>query len=427
MKKSLLIIAAFVVALSASAQKTFKKANLNGLKFDKTSVMASMQYEKPASASFKTARRAAVGSLYGSYVASELSLDEETYECFAVTFEEANLTEDGVTYNVKIKDFWMKGTELYGVFDEANNTLRIPNQLIWANESLEGLGYTEATKTFGPLEILNINGEDVNENDLLFEYNPEEGVFTFDESQSTAYYIYADGKTSDGEDVGGWTYASEVRIAPYNGVMSFNTTAEPFQTQAPREGSNWGYGEMPINFEDWDTSYTINGFLGSGCVSVGYDAINGTATMAMHQPLSTDNYGEGQGYMQLFGVVVNAEEGTISFDKNVENMNGDYYPNVLVDGRPADVIMFYGVDEEQKVYTYNEYFIPLTEGDEPYWMGGYFCRLDITFYKDGGAGINETKTNGQKGNSRTFNLMGQQVSANAKGLVIRDGKQLINK
>jgi hypothetical protein len=42
------------------------------------------------------------------------------------------------------------------------------------------------------------------------------------------------------------------------------------------------------------------------------------------------------------------------------------------------------------------------------------------------AGISNVKTNA-KNTVKTYNLMGQEVNANAKGLIIRDGKKLINK
>ena len=41
-------------------------------------------------------------------------------------------------------------------------------------------------------------------------------------------------------------------------------------------------------------------------------------------------------------------------------------------------------------------------------------------------GISNVKTNA-KNSVKTYNLMGQEVNPSAKGLIIRDGKKLINK
>lgn len=430
MKKSLLIATiALFVAVGASAQKTAKNVSLNGTKFDKTAVMSSCQFgQNVTSKKFKVAKRAAVGDLYGTYVATETGTDETTLNCFSVTLEEANFEEEGITYNVKIKDFWSEGTECYGIFDPEDNTLKIPSLMtIWADENLQDLGYSEATKTYGPLVIINIDAEDKVdvEGDIVFIYDEEEGTFTFDDNSTSAYYIYALGKTAEGEDVGGWTYAYDVSFAPYNGVMSFSTTSARFMTKEPREGSNWGYGELPINYEDWDTSFQINGFLKSGSISIGVNADDKTATMMMHQPLSTDNYGEGEGHMELCGVALDKEQGMISIDATIESINGEYYKDVAIEEKPCDFICFYGVDENN-YYTYNEYFIPLTEG-QSYWMGGWFCALDLTLYKDDSTGINEISSASKNTTGKTYNVMGQQVGANAKGLLIRDGKKFVIK
>ena len=417
------MVAAMMVAMGANAQKVAKVTSVDGVKFDKTAVMAATNFDKPAR-SLKGIKRAPASGIFGTRVATENYLGKDVFQAFGVTIEEANEVIDGETYNVKICNFWEEGTTLYGIFNEEENTLRIPNQLIWTDTSLEGLGYSDATKTYGPLEIINIDGDGkVSEEDLLFEYDEDLNVFTFDGDQTTAYYIYADGVDGDGEEVGGWTYSYDVTMSPYNGVMSFSTTSARFMTRDPREGSSWGYGELPINYEDWESSVQINGFLGSGCITVGVNNTDNTAFINMHQPLSGSSYGSDQGLMQLVGVVQDEEAGTISWSADVESIQGEVYRDVTVDDRQADAITFYGVDPETNYYTYNEYFIPLTEG-QGYWMGGWFCALDLVLYKDAAA-ITDVKSDAQKTN-KTFNLMGQQVQ-NAKGLVIRNGKKVVLK
>lgn len=423
MKKNLLIaVAALFVAVGADAQKVAMKSELVGSKFDKNAVMASEKYEKAPVSKKIVKRAAALNDIFGTFCATQLAADNETYESFSVTFEAANETVNEVACNVKISDFGMEGTTCYGVYNEEEGTLRIPNQIIWADASLEALGYSSTTATYGPLEILNVDADDqVTTGDIVL--IEDDGKFYFDDTETSLYYIYADGLDS------GWDYGSDVTIAPYNGVMSFSTTATKFQTQAPKEGSSWGYGEMDINYEDWGSSVQINGFLGSGCITIGYGE-NNTASIATGQRLSSTNYGtsDAPAYMVITGVILNEEEGTISIDENgtVQQISGDVIKDVEIDGRPADVIRFYGVDENN-YYTYNEYFIPLDE-NQKYWMGGYFCALDFILFKDGASGINAiTTANNTNKTSKIFNLAGQQVGKNYKGIVVENGVKKIQK
>ena len=115
----------------------------------------------------------------------------------------------------------------------------------------------------------------------------------------------------------------------------------------------------------------------------------------------------------------------ISIDATIESINGEYYKDVVIEEKPCDFICFYGVDENN-YYTYNEYFIPLTEG-QSYWLGGWFCALDLILYKDDSTGINEISSASKNTTGKTYNVMGQQVGANAKGLLIRDGKKFVVK
>ena len=422
MKKSLLIMAAAMfVAIGANAQKVLSKSNIAGIKFDKTAVMEASKFDgSHKQVTKQTPKKAsAIGTIFGSRVATQLAPDEETYEAFKFTLEEANVQDDkGNTYNVKINDFGIEGTTCYGIYNETDGTLRIPNQIIYDNVSLVGLGYSEATATYGPLEIVNIDSEDlVSEEDIVFV--EEDGIFTFAEENTSAYYIYADGLDS------GWTYAFDVAFGPSNGEVSYYTTSTRFITEPGT--SAWGYGEEEITYEDWGTSVQINGFLGTGVISIGKNG-DGTVTMMMGQRLSGDNYGDPYGYMHLVADALDEEAGTISVDTSIESIDGEIFEDVTVDGRPADVIRFFGV-EDGKI-TWEQYLCPGTNTDEDdrwYTLGGHFCDFQFILYKDGGTGINNVKADTANKTVKTYNLMGQEVNANTKGLIIRDGKKFVNK
>ena len=57
---------------------------------------------------------------------------------------------------------------------------------------------------------------------------------------------------------------------------------------------------------------------------------------------------------------------------------------------------------------------------------GWCCNTWIETDPVEGAGISDVKTNA-KSTVKTYNLMGQEVNASAKGLIIRDGKKMLNK
>ena len=59
---------------------------------------------------------------------------------------------------------------------------------------------------------------------------------------------------------------------------------------------------------------------------------------------------------------------------------------------------------------------------------GYACNMSVeTDEHAASTGINEVNANTRQSNGKTYNVLGQQVSAGAKGLLIRDGKKYIAK
>ncbi|MDY4731211.1 MAG: hypothetical protein SO294_02005, partial [Prevotella sp.] len=61
------------------------------------------------------------------------------------------------------------------------------------------------------------------------------------------------------------------------------------------------------------------------------------------------------------------------------------------------------------------------------WFGGVTISLDKDFQITAGIeNVNNTVESKIK-NAKTFNIMGQRVNSNAKGLIIRDGKKFLKK
>ena len=436
MMKNLLFATALLVAASASAQQLNKvdiQKNVSLENMTAKSVKALDKHTLGNNTAAKKAQAKAIKNMYTAWMGTELATDENVTNAFEMSMEEVNVKdEEGNIYNVQIKDFWQEGTTMLGIYDAEAGTLRIPAQDIC--ESTTDLGYTN---DYGPLTILSLRSDE--DNSVGFELVFVENEGTFELADSLAgYYIYAFEFEGEGGQKGtGWTYAWDVRLAKMNGIMDFRTTAKNFQTTEPKEGSSWAGGTYPINFQDWDISIQINGFpsradgMRGGCVTIDLND-DGTATMMMGQQLSDYYYGEGKGYMRLVGVAQD-EEGYINIDPTVESITGEYHKDIEVTTEiKGDVIAFYTVDEEG-YYATNEYICPLNDSQE-YWIGGYFCGLEFDlfpFYLSDVDGISDNHVTLEQRlkNTKTYNLMGQQVNRKeaGKGLLIRDGKKFFKK
>ena len=431
MKKSLLIIALVAFGISANAQKKIATKDINlpkdlsAVKVERNASVESLS--SPAKVRNITRLATEDNGIYGEWISTQLDTRGESYGAQKVTLEKVNeVDEDGTVFNVLMKNFWMDGTEAYGIYDEAAGTLTFPSQIVAT--STKELGYSNE---YGSLLLITITAEDEVSEDPLVLVKDETGAFVLSETLS-AYYIYAvdyvDQET--GETGAGWDYAFELTLQPINGYMDFATTSTRFQVE---EVDGWGDGMNDINYQDYETNIIINGFLGMGVVSIDIND-DGTCTMQLKQTLGTDYYGEDYKYMRLIGVSDDPDKpGYILIDEAKESSNGDIFRNVTLQGGvEADVIRFFGVNDQNQ-YTYNEYFYGGSTPDADgrwYTLGGFFCAFEFVLFHNAQDGIEEVgMTREEKIKStKTYNIMGQQVDrSTAKGLLIRDGKKYIAK
>jgi hypothetical protein len=425
------MIAAMAFSASVSAQTALSAKGINqprDLSTVKVEKKMSMEAVTAPKAMKKTARVAAAdGDIYGDWVSTQLDYRGEAYGAQTVTLEKADLEDkDGTVYNVLLKNFWMDGTEAYGIYNEKEGTISFPSQVI--AQSTKALGYSTE---YGRLALYCITVKDEVTNDPLVLVKDDEGNFVLQEDIA-AYYIYAEDYVDEetGEKGAGWDYAYELQILPINGYMNFFTTAERFKIDPATEG--WAEGENFINYQDFETNVMINGFLGMGVISIDIND-DGTCSMQLQQTLGMDYYGADYGYMRLIGVGDDPDRpGYIMIMEDKESSKGDIYRNVELKGEvQADVIRFY--DHDDNGYIYNEYYYGASSPDADgrwYTLGGFFCALELDLFHAGDTGVEELgMTREQKIKStKTYNLMGQQVDRKtAKGLLIRDGKKYIAK
>ena len=419
MKKSLLLSAAIMIAASASAQvfnpaqKSLRPMNVQELVAKKVTPMQSTTVVAKAA----KPKKMEAEQLYTKKVLIQSDYNETCYDANYLTFEEVNVEQDGVVYNVQMNGLTAEGTTALGVYDPEAGTMTFPPQVIAENTT--DLGYSTE---YGPIELYAVDAEgNVSENPLVFEESEEGFVIS---SDFKGYFCYMPEfiDPENGKEGGTWATGFNCSIVPVNAKMSYYASGASFKDDPEAEG--WAPGSCDINYEDWETSLNIN-------------EDGETCTMAAGQQLLAHNYDTkdfAYGYMCLWTAPPD-EEGIlqVNYDPN-SYLEGEVYKDVtLSDGTECDYyIRFFGVDADNKI-TNRQYFGGFTNEDEKgkaYWIGSYFCDLEFIMPKAVPTGIQDNpqmRIDNIK-NTKTYNLMGQQVDRkSAKGVLIRGGKKYIAK
>ena len=432
MKKSLLLSAAIMIAASASAQvfnpaqKSLRPTNVQELVAKKVSPMQSTTVVAKAA----KPKKMEAEQLYTKKVLIQSDYNETCYDANYLTFEEVNVEQDGVVYNVQMNGLTAEGTSALGVYDPEAGTLTFPPQVIAENTT--DLGYSTE---YGPIELYAVDAEgNVSDEPLVFEESEEGFVISSDFMGYFCYLPeYIDPETAEEGAI--WSTGFNCSIAPVNAKMSYYATGASFKDDP--EASGWATGSCDINYEDWETSLNINGFAKGYCVSLDINEDGETCTMAAGQQLLARNYDTedfAYGYMCLWTTPPD-EDGylRVNYDPN-SYLEGEVYKDVtLSDGTECDYyIRFFGVDADNKIIN-RQYFGGFTNADEKgqsYWIGSYFCDLEFIMPKPVPTGIQDNpqmRIDNIK-NTKTYNLMGQQVDRkSAKGVLIRGGKKYIAK
>ena len=152
------------------------------------------------------------------------------------------------------------------------------------------------------------------------------------------------------------------------------------------------------------------------------------------------DYEEPYGFMHLVGCYIEGNQ--IGRDPNKEFLNGfvstdaksgaklyefykSEYKEAWTDEDGEHEAGYYMVDDDPN---YCRYYAVASnnDADGAAYSMGWCCNTWIETDPVEGTGISDVKTNA-KSTVKTYNLMGQEVNANAKGLIIRDGKKMLNK
>lgn len=439
MKKFLLsFAAAIMVATGASAQKISSLNALRGyqpenLKLEKVAKKCD-NLSITKNVAKKNAKRAEDASIEGVYILNAGNFDDDFTKSsmFSLYFEDGSINLDQYednpefTYNVVLEDFTLAGATVYGLYEDGQ--ILIPMQTIFTHSTYKEIvisgGYRSGESNLGYGKALILNVYDDGTMDVDEDIEDESD----DATTGWVSFIpnYVDSET--GEEGGLWDYGFDLAAMKPNATMSYETSGKLLGGT----GSGWASVEKRVYVEDWGSEIVVSNFLGLCPISI---TINDDGTCEIPLPQDVDDYdyerydnSYAYGRMRLLGVYSD-EEGYIHIDYDAESLEGRALDSGFV---------FYSLryNEEDGKYYYTSDIWPYicvgTAGDMsseatyPYVMG-YVFGMDI-FYDEvedaeGISTINANKTTGTK----TFNLMGQQVTRNGKGLFIRNGKKFVRK
>ena len=397
MKKSLLIVFAAVLALSASAQRkvSFQKANIDGLKVTMSESgiltgMKSVQAARQHSFSVSNARKAAVASVddvLGSYIFEDFADQEQTIPQDLVL----KMTKTEGENKVYIANFAGYKGGITGTLNAEEGYIDFGGGQTMAEISMTDPDTGNPVTMKLILLSLHEGDEENLYDDVTFTID-DDGSLVLDQS---AIYVYIEGGPYDGRCA---AYYPDLVMPKCNAK---ETVSNDFDNgTAPTEISNEVY------VEDLETAVNVYGMFGQSFVSFNIND-DRTVNVEFDQPLMAT---------------------PSSADKSVY---GDYYFFYPATKDDSDAGHITGVVSGNTIKL-NSFIIGSkadTEGSY-YWLG-YFDDYTLVLNDDDFIlGINEVKASleDKLKNTKTYNMLGQQVDrSKATGLLIRGGKKYIKK
>lgn len=340
---------------------------------------------------------------------------EESYTCDSVHVEAANVTdEEGNTYNVKINFLRDYAQDVYGVYDEDAQTLTIPaGQVCYTND------------TYGDMTIAGLSAGETsgsyNVVDITFDVDPTDGTLM---QQEDGYAVLIQEGT-----YAGYAWISDfgnIQWYPMNAYFTYMMSTNNGWTGTTTGAAVVDNGNSIDVYNAFNIASIFNyqGYNGA-CISMDIDESAGTCTVKMGQNVyagqeiygsdwsnKAETYGE---YWTLVGCAVDKTAGQISTDRTIESMTGKYSAQT-------------GYKAAGLTDTYDYYRIA-SGADSDGAAYGLWCYGMLVEWGDlivagvDGVTVNKPATT----NSNIYNLNGQLVGKDFKGLVIKNGKKMIQK
>ncbi|MBS5528750.1 MAG: hypothetical protein KHX42_11445 [Prevotella sp.] len=399
MKKLLLFACAALTSMTVGAQTELASITKLAHNNVKEAVIAG----KTSTINNAVAAAPALDALAGNY--TETVPEGELISC-----SPAVVSIDGT--NVKM-EFANGAAVVTGTYDAATGVINIGEQACGSKTDSRGTweflirGLASINEAAGTLQTTN---------ELSFTVDADGNI----DCNQLGYFIKvtkftaaAGSSYTDGQyDGATWNWAQEPRFIQCNGVQKGH--------QNGRNTNGWEEFSNSVSIEDYEYSVNVYNYCEMGCLSIDVNE-DGTVSIAMGQPMADlgfetqediDNFGK---YLCIRGV--DLEGNNISTNLEKETSVGTISGNTITITEYTRMTSL--ISSDQRWYTGNWY------------ADGMTITLNTGNFKG-------TQTNGievvkptleeRAKNSKTYNLMGQQVNrATAKGLLIRDGKKYIKK
>lgn len=437
MKKVLLLACAAVMSLAANAQDYKQSVAKESLSLiGKMNVLHSaaapeVDMSKVAMPKSRVAvKRVAHDGIYGLYIMDHTDYTGAPDGCDSIFVEKANVTEDGVTYNVKFripgesfdatsKKYYNTDFSFYGKYDEAEGKITCPTGQVICKHFKYGdfalYAWTGSTEDPANLRI------DA-ENPITF--TVEDGTISLDQA-GFAYYM-DDYSKEQGEDQF-WTNLFNIAFKPANGMMEFAL----YNDKAPEGDQDpFFYYNAAVAVEDFGYNVNVYGFAPLGAMNGGSSlnglGVSGSIQMSIAEDGKAVSMPAGQYVWPLFVLVGNSNVTEESGKTVYIHAKDGNYPvadgSGFVDGELAagNQIYFQSV----------ALFSNLWNDDGLKGWGMWIYKNTITLDEGGfsAAGISDATVSPlKKASEQCYNALGQRVNANAKGLIIRDGKKFFIK
>ena len=437
MKKVLLLACAAVMSLAANAQDYKQSVAKESLSLiGKMNVLHSaaapeVDMSKVAMPKSRVAvKRVAHDGIYGLYIMDHTDYTGAPDGCDSIFVEKANVTEDGVTYNVKFripgesfdatsKKYYNTDFSFYGKYDEAEGKITCPTgQVICKHFKYGDFALYAWTGSTEDPDNLMIDSE----NPITF--TVEDGSINLDLAGFVYYMV--DYSKQQGKDQF-WTHLFNIAFKPANGMMEFAL----YNDKAPEGDQDpFFYYNAAVAVEDFGYNVNVYGFAPLGAMNGGSSlnglGVSGSIQMSIAEDGKAVSMPAGQYVWPLFVLVGNSNVTEESGKTVYIHAKDGNYPvadgSGFVDGELAAGNQIYFQSVALFSNLWND------DGLKGYGMWTYKNTITLDEGGFSAAGISDATVSPlKKASEQCYNALGQRVNANAKGLIIRDGKKFFIK
>ena len=426
-----------MVVMGANAQRIHSAGNKMQYQPENFKLENVMQKEFTSTVAKKAkTHRAEAASIDGTYILNAQNFEGDFTESsfFELISESGTINLDQYenspefNYNVVLKDFTYSGAVVYGNYDAENGYIEIPVQNIAVHKTYKEIvisgGYRSGAENvgYGKEMYLIVNGDGTMDIDADVE---EEGDY---ETTGWVSFIpnYVDPDTN--EKGGLWSYGFDIEMMMPNATMSYGTTGRLYGATS----DGWTKAEQRVHVADYGSEWAVSNFLLTQ-ISI---ALNDDGTCAFELGGKAYDYTQPDPYgvYRFVGISLDGDYVVRNYDKQFLNgfwkdgalgfFKTEYREPWTDEEGEHEGGNFYVDDDDE----YCRYIAIATNNDDSgaAYVLGYVCNIFIEKDAEDIEGIATVNTSKQ--NTKTFNLMGQQVNrANVKGIVIRDGKKLMVK